>query len=132
MRPGVVDGVAGRDHLVDDAILPGLLGRHHEVAVGVLVDPLDRLAGVAGDDLLQEVAHAQDLLGRQLDVGGLRVAGGAVGLVEQDPGVGQGEALALGARGQQHRGGRRRLAEADRGDVVADELQSCRRSRTAR
>ena len=34
----------------------------------------------------------------------------------------QGQALALGAGGQQHRRRRRRLAEADRGDVVADEL----------
>ena len=46
----------------------------------------------------------------------------AVGLVEQDPGVGQGQALALRAGGQQHRGGGRGLAEADRGDVVLDEL----------
>ena len=34
----------------------------------------------------------------------------------------QGEALALGARRQQHGGGRRGLAEADRGDVGLDEL----------
>ena len=34
----------------------------------------------------------------------------------------QGQPLALGAGRQQHRRRRRRLAEADRGDVVADEL----------
>ena len=46
----------------------------------------------------------------------------AVRLVEQDPGVRQREALALGAGGQQHGGGRRGLAEADRGDVGLDVL----------
>ena len=81
-----------------------------------------RLAGVLGEDLLEQVAHPQDLLGRQLEVGDLAVADLAVGLVEQDPAVRQGEALALGAGGEQHRGRRRRLAEADRGDVVLDEL----------
>ena len=42
--------------------------------------------GVVGQDLLEQVPHAQDLLGRQLDVGGLALGLG-VGLVEQDPGV---------------------------------------------
>ena len=44
------------------------------------------------------------------------------GLVEQDAGVRQGEALALRARRQQHRRRRRRLPEADRGDVGLDVL----------
>jgi hypothetical protein len=79
-------------------------------------DLLLRLAGVVREDVLEQVPHPQDLLGLDLDVGGLAAAAG-VRLVHQDPGVGQREALALGARGEQHRGGRRGLAEADRGDV---------------
>src|SRR5829696_3940890 len=55
-RTGRVDGVAGDDHVVDDAIFPGFVGRHHEVAIGVLVDALDRLTGVAGHDLVHQVA----------------------------------------------------------------------------
>ena len=35
---------------------------------------LDRLAGVVGEDLVEQVAHAQDLLGLDLDVGGLAAA----------------------------------------------------------
>src|SRR5438067_3138553 len=50
-----------RQHFVDDAILPALLGAHDEVPVGVLPDPLERLAGVVGQDLLEEVAHPDDL-----------------------------------------------------------------------
>ena len=59
----------------------------HEVAIGVGVHLLERLPGVLGEDLLEQVAHAEDLLGRQLEVGHLAVADRAVGLVEQDPGV---------------------------------------------
>src|SRR5579884_1616223 len=86
----------GRDHFVDDAVLTSLVRAHDEVAVSVLLDLLYRLTGVEGKHLVQQIPHAQDLLGLELDVG--RLAGGPpVGLVDEDPGVGQGEALALGA-----------------------------------
>jgi hypothetical protein len=39
------------DHPVDDAVRLGLLGAHEVVALGVLGDLLQRLAGVLGDDL---------------------------------------------------------------------------------
>ena len=44
------------------------------------------LAGVAGEDLVEQVAHPQDLPGLDLDVGGLAAAA-APRLVEQHPGV---------------------------------------------
>src|ERR1700675_156639 len=47
-----------RDHLVDDAVLLGLVRPHDEVAVGVLGHLLDRLAGVVGQDLVQGLTHA--------------------------------------------------------------------------
>ena len=64
------------------------------------------------------LAHPQDLVGLDLDVGALAAALG-VGLVDQDPAVRQREPLARGAGGEQHRRGRGRLAEADRLDVAA-------------
>src|SRR5918994_5288519 len=70
-RAGYVGCLPRRDYVVDDAVVPGFLGTHHEVAVGVLVDPLLALPGVARQDLVEELAHAQHLPGRQLDVGGL-------------------------------------------------------------
>lgn len=41
------------DHLVDQAVLAGLLGREEAVALGVHVDLLGGLAGVMGKDLVQ-------------------------------------------------------------------------------
>ena len=51
-RPGLVSDPPGLDDIVDDAIFPRLVRFHHEIAVGVGVDPLPRLAGVAGQHLL--------------------------------------------------------------------------------
>jgi hypothetical protein len=121
-RTGAVDSCARRDHFVDDAIFDSGLSFYDEVAVRVLVDPLDRLAGVLGEDLLQQVAHPQDFLGSQLEVGDLSVADLAPRLVQQHTSMREGEALAFRAGGEQYGGRRRSLAEAYRGDVVLDEL----------
>src|SRR5207248_8434731 len=43
------------DHLVDDAVVFGLLRGQEEVPVGVAGDPLQRLAAVEGDDLADAV-----------------------------------------------------------------------------
>src|SRR5437899_3430178 len=92
--------LTSRDHLVDDAVLLRLFRAHDEVAVGVLLDLLDGLARVLGQHLVQEISHAQDLLGLQLDVRRLP-RGPPVGLMDQDASVRQGEPLPLGARGEQ-------------------------------
>jgi hypothetical protein len=62
----------------------------------------------------------QDLVRLDLDVGRLALRA-AQRLVDHDPRVGQRVPLALRARGQQERAHRRREADADRGDVRADE-----------
>src|SRR3990172_3887282 len=89
------------DHLVHDTILLRLGSIHVEVAVGVDRDLLDGLAGVQGQDLVQAILHAQDLLGLDGDVGGLAL-GAAPGLMDHDPRVGQRETFALGSGRQQH------------------------------
>src|SRR5207248_11707059 len=55
--------------LVDDPVILGFVGAHDEVPVGVLLNLLNRLAGVQGEHLVEEISHAEDLLGLQLDVG---------------------------------------------------------------
>src|SRR4029079_15760017 len=96
-RTAGVGELPGGDHLVAAAVLLGLTRGQDEVAVGVRCDLLLRLAGVDGDDVLEEVAHAHDLLRLDLDVRGL-AGPAAPRLVEQHPGVREGEALGRRAR----------------------------------
>ena len=56
------------DDLVDQAVLDGLLGLEEAVALHVLVDLLERLAGVLGVDLVDPLARVEDLAGVDLDV----------------------------------------------------------------
>src|SRR5436309_13240607 len=97
-----------REHLVDDPVLLALLRGHDEVAVGVLLHLLDGLAGVLGEDLVEELAIPKDLLGLDLDVDRLALRT-AVRLGDQHPGVRQGVALPTGAGSEEHRRGRSRL-----------------------
>src|SRR5579884_66213 len=111
----------GGDDFVDNAVLAGLFRAHDEVAVGVLLDLLYRLPGVMGKHLVEQIPHPQDLLGLQLYVGGLS-GRPPVGLVDEDAGVREGEALAPGPPGQQHGSGRGGLAVAEGRFVGLDEL----------
>src|SRR5438477_12029289 len=51
------------DHLVDEAVVLGLLGREPAIAVEVLLDALHRLAGVQRDALGHHPLQVDDLLG---------------------------------------------------------------------
>ena len=56
--PRRAPGGAARDpRLVDDAVGHGLLGRHEEVAVAVVLDLVDGLARVVGDVGVELLAH---------------------------------------------------------------------------
>src|SRR5437764_12853447 len=81
------------DDLVDHPVVLGLLGREPAVAVEVELDLFDGLAGVHGDALGHDALGVHDLLSVDADVGGqtLHLRGG---LVHEDAGVGQREALA--------------------------------------
>ena len=100
------------EHVVDDAVVLGLLGGHVEIAVGVLGDALDAAGRCAAARIsLSTVAGLEDFLGLDFDVGDL-AADLPVGLVDHDLGMRQGEALALGAAGQEHGPAAGRQADA--------------------
>src|SRR5580658_2436364 len=65
---GYAGQLAGRDHFVNNAVLLRLSGAHYEVAVCIRRHFIDRLAGVEGDHLVEQVAHTDDLLSLYLDV----------------------------------------------------------------
>src|SRR5688572_8919762 len=126
----------GRQHLVHDAVLYRVLGTHEKVALGVAPDDLDRLLGVLCKNFIQPLAQVKDLLGVDLDVGGLALEA-AHRLMDHDARVGQGEALVRVARGHQQRAHAGGLADAQGRDVGFDELhgvvdRQSRRDRAAR
>src|SRR5512137_2426277 len=100
-------------HGVDQAVGGGLLAGHEIVAIGVGLDPVDRLAGVLRQDGVQAVPGVEDLAGVDLDVRRLALEA-AERLVDHHARVRQAETLALRPAGQQHRAHARRLADADR------------------
>src|SRR4051794_18765395 len=66
----VGDLLGAGDHIVDEAVLLGLLGGEPAVPVGVSLDLLERLSGVLADQLEQHLLDVQRLLRLDLDVGG--------------------------------------------------------------
>src|SRR3954462_1811709 len=109
------------DHLIHDTIFLRLDGIHDEVAIGVACELLHGLLRVEGEYVVQAVLDPQDLLGLDGDIGGLPL-GSSPGLVDQDAGVGQREALAVGPGGEEHGAHAGGLTHADRLDVGPDEL----------
>ena len=95
------------DHLVDQAILSRLSGRHEKVAVGVFLNPIEGLAGALGQFLIEALFQKQDFIGLNADIAGLTL-GTTQGLVNHDPRVLQAASLARSTSGEQestHAGG---------------------------
>ena len=80
------------------------------------------LAAVVGDHLLEQLAHPQDLVGLDLDVGGLAEGALGVGLVDQDPAVRQRQPLAGVPAASRIAAAEAAWPEADRLHVGLDEL----------
>src|SRR5688500_1390463 len=109
------------DHFVDHAVFLGGFGRHDEVAVAVLLDLFDRLAGVERQDLVELLAQAQYLAGPYLDVGRLATRLTSW-LVDEHARVRQRESLAAGAGRKDHRCGRGGHAHHGGRYIIADVL----------
>src|SRR5262247_4170755 len=109
------------EHLVHDTILLRLVRAHDEVPVGIGDELLYLLLRVEGQDLVDPGLHPEDLLGLDRDVRGLPLRA-APRLVDQDPGVGEREALARRPGGEEHGAHAGGLAHADGLHVRADEL----------
>src|SRR5699024_666194 len=123
-RPGSVRVLARSEHLIDETVLLGLLGREEEVPLDVVRDLRGLLVRVLGQSLLQPFAHPQHLCGLDLEVGGLSLPLPLHGrLVDEHTRIRQGQALARSAGGQQHGGCRGGLPEADGLDLRLDVLQ---------
>ena len=111
-------------------------GGEEIVTVVVALDLLRRASGELRHQLDEPPLQVDHELRVALDVRHLALEA-AGRLVDQDRRIGQREALALGAGGEQERAHRRRHADAERGHVRLDELhrvedRHARRDRAAR
>src|ERR1700730_16239444 len=98
-RPPALHVVALRpspDHIVNNTVFLALIGRHDVVALGIVLDAFDGLARVEDQDFIDALAHAQDLAGRNINIGRLTGQTRHQRLVDDDPGVGQRKPLPLG------------------------------------
>src|SRR5690606_34401864 len=100
------------DDLAYQAVLPGRLGVEPEVAACIVFDLLEGLACLAGEEAVDALAHAEDLAGLDLDVGGA-AAGAAPGLVQEEAGVREAEAVLARGCDVDERGGAGDPAAAD-------------------
>src|SRR5581483_498387 len=111
------------DDVVNQPVLLALLRIHDEIALHVLFHLVQLLAAVAGQDLVDDLAHAQDLARVNVNVGGLPAQPAHdVRLVDENARVWQRKALLGRPRCQQHRSHACRLPDADRHHVRLDVL----------
>src|SRR4029079_12563816 len=110
------------DDIIDNTVFLPLVRRHDVVPLSVVLDTLGRLSRVLHEDLVDPLAHPQDLLGRQVDIGGLAAQPRHRVLLEQYPRVRQENPLPVVAARQQDGRNRGGLADADGLHVGLDEL----------
>src|SRR5215212_3251524 len=81
------EGLVLGDHPIDKSVFLRLVGAHEVVPLRISGHLFQFLAGVMGQDLVQALPDVDDLLGVNLDVGGLPLEGRGH-LVDQDLRVG--------------------------------------------
>src|ERR1700743_2947117 len=91
--------LAARNHAIDDAILDRLLRAHNVVPINVTRNAVDGLATAIRQNLVQNLAHAEDLFGVYIEIRRLSRQALHRGLGDHDAGVWQTEPLALFSRG---------------------------------
>jgi hypothetical protein len=98
-----------------------LRGAHVIVAVGVLGDLIDGLAGVMRENLVQALLEVEHVFDRRTHVGG-GAASTTGDLMDHDVRVRQSVALALGASAEQHGAHAGHEADGVGADVAGEEL----------
>src|SRR5262249_10567384 len=110
------------EYVVDNTVIFCLARSHDVVAIRILLDARERLAGVVRQNFIEALAHAQDFLRMDVDVARLARDPRHPGLMDEDPRVRQRETFPFGTRCEQHGRHRRSLTDAVRLDVRLDEL----------
>src|SRR5687768_3748434 len=90
----LADFVNSIDDLADQSVLFGGLRRKPEIAAGIVLDFLERLAGLAREHAIQTLSHGENFPRLDFDVGRLPTHPSS-GLVQQKACVGQAITLVL-------------------------------------
>ena len=112
---------AGSVNGIHDAVFNRFGGGHKEVPVGIAFDLFELLAGVAGEDRVEDRAQAHDLFALDLNVGGSSFCA-APGLVDHNAGVGQRKTFPRSAGGEQNGSHTGTLTETYGFDITGDRL----------
>ena len=86
--------------LVDHAVIFGLFRVHDVVTFYILFDAFDGLTGMLRENAVDGGAHAENFFGVKIDVGSLSAEAAHPRLVNQDPGIRQGEPFFGSAAGE--------------------------------
>src|SRR5690554_542337 len=106
---------------VDQTVFSCLICRHVIVPIGIPFDLIQRLASVLVENLIDPGTEIENLLGLDLNLTGLTL-GTAQGLVDHNPGVGQGKSLALCSGAEQQGTHARSHPHTDCGNISFDVL----------
>src|SRR5215203_5853500 len=83
------------NNVINNTVFLALVGPHDVVALGIVLNPLERLAGVLGQNLIQPLARSQQFAGVNVDIGRLPSEPLDPWLVDQDARIRQGIPFAL-------------------------------------
>src|SRR5207248_4234428 len=59
------------DDIINNTVFLALVGRHDVIALCIILDALKRLTCMVNQDFVDPLPHAQDLLGRNINIGRL-------------------------------------------------------------
>src|SRR4029079_1522244 len=73
VRPAATRDYLGplANNIINNTVFLALVGRHDVIALRIILDTLDRLASMVHQDVVQPLAHSQDLAGCNINIGRL-------------------------------------------------------------
>src|SRR5437867_1904177 len=110
------------NHLVYHSVLFSLQCSHYAVALHIVLDHVNSLAAMLGEQFARQLTHPHDLFGVDSDIRRLTRNASHRWLMNKDPRVWQSVALALCSRRQQQGSHRSTLPEAERDHIRPNEL----------
>ena len=111
----------GRDHFINNPIIPGLFRRHEKVTIAIFFNLILRLPRIVRNVRVKNFPNKENFLGLNFNVCGLSLCS-SERLVDHDASVGEGTSLSRSTGTEQEGSHTSRHAEADGRHVAGDVL----------